>query len=335
MDDFDIGAAVDQSFAEMNDNNGGNGSGVVDTTATELPDDGADGTTELTETDNEQIDQALEQKPDQTTLNTTGEIEVPKTWRKEAAAHWAALPPEVRAEVQKREEDMFRGLEQYKGDAAIGRAMAQVLQPHADLMRQHNVEPGPLINSLLHAQRTLSFGTPQQKAEFVQNLVQQYGIELPDPSQSAYVDPNVQRLQSEVQRLQSSVTAQQQATVQARITEQKTAIDAFAADPKNVHFDAALPDMVVLIEKGVCKTLPEAYERAVWMNPDLRQKEMARQQAEATAQKNAAAAAHAANARKATGANVKTTAKSGSAAAPLGSIDDTLNATLSSILNRT
>ena len=35
-------------------------------------------------------------------------LPAPKTWRPEAAAKWAALPPEVQQEVLKREQDIFK-----------------------------------------------------------------------------------------------------------------------------------------------------------------------------------------------------------------------------------
>ena len=53
--------------------------------------------------------------------------EPPKTWRKEALEHWATIPDTVRAEILKREDDMFRGLEGYKSQANIGRAFQETL----------------------------------------------------------------------------------------------------------------------------------------------------------------------------------------------------------------
>lgn len=115
------------------------------------------------------------------------------------------------------------------------------------------------------------------------------------------------------------------------IAERRKEIETFAADPANPHFEEVSNDMVTLLQGGVCKTLPEAYEKAVWANPVTRAKEIARQQAEATRKAQETEAAKVAAARKATAANVRTSAKSGSATAPLGSIDDTLNETLAKI----
>jgi hypothetical protein len=61
---------------------------------------------------------------------TASALQAPKTWRPEAAAKFSALPPEVQQEVLKREEDIFKGLEAYKADAGIGKAVKSVLQPY-------------------------------------------------------------------------------------------------------------------------------------------------------------------------------------------------------------
>ena len=56
--------------------------------------------------------------------------------------------------------------------------------------------------------------------------------------------------------------------------------------------------------------------------------------ADAAAKAKAEAAERAKQTRKATGANVKSSAKAASGTAPLGSIDDTLNAALVAIKSR-
>ena len=76
------------------------------------------------------------------------------------------------------------------------------------------------------------------------------------------------------------------------------------------------------------------YDRAVWSNPAVRTKELSRQQADAAKKAADEATAKAEAARKSTAANVRTSAKSGSAAAPLGSMDDTLAETFAAIKAR-
>ena len=60
---------------------------------------------------------------------TEPEIAPPNTWKKDVAAKWNALPPEVRAEVARREADFHKGIEQYRGAAQFAAAMDKAIQP--------------------------------------------------------------------------------------------------------------------------------------------------------------------------------------------------------------
>lgn len=261
--------------------------------------------------------------------------EPPKTWRKEAADLWATLPPAARQEVLKREADIFKGIEGYKAEAAFGKTFRDVLAPFTPVLERYNLDPAVQVQQLMQAHHTLALGTPEQKSALFARLAQEYNIPLPGaPDDAAYVDPAVRDLQSQVQSLNSKLSKADEDRQAQVIAERRKEIDTFAADPANAHFNDVASDMVALIQGGVCKTLSEAYEKAVWANPVTRAKEVTRQQADAAKKAQEAAAAQVEAARKATAANVRTTAKSGSATAPLGSIDDTLSESLAAIRSR-
>lgn len=265
----------------------------------------------------------------------TPAVEPPKTWRPAAAAKFSSADPEIQAEILKREEDMHKGLEQYKGDASFGKTIKQVLDPYLPIMRQHNVDPVAQIGGLMQAHQTLALGTPEQKVALFTKLATDYGIDLKNlPTEQAWVDPEVKRLRDELNGVKSTLSAGETARQQAAVNEQKAAIEAFAADPANVHFAAVLSDMVELTSKGAATSLKDAYDKAVWLNPVTRAAEIARQQTEISAKVQAGAEAKAAAAKAATAANVKSRAKGGSATTPLGSMDDTMQAALDKIRAR-
>ncbi len=230
---------------------------------------------------------------------------------------------------------MFRGLEQYKEHAAFGKPIRAILDPYLPLMQQAGIDPVQQIGNLVRAHATLATGTPQQKLDLIQTLIRDYRVEVPgDPSEAPYVDPAVANLQRELDGVKSQLSERQQAEMRTVQAEHNRKIDAFAADAKNVHFAEVGHDMAALISKGVCNTLEDAYERAVWANPVTRGKEVARQQAEATAKTEKETAERAEAARKATAANVKSKSRTGSPTAAVGSMDDTLNETLAAIKAR-
>lgn len=262
------------------------------------------------------------------------QTEPPKTWRPEATAKWATLPPEVQQEVLKREADMFRGLEMYKADAATGKSVQQILAPYMPMLQAAGLNPLQQIDGLMKAHHLLATGTPEQKQMLFQRLAQDYGVTLQPPGEAPFVDPSVAALQTEISTLKSQINARSQREEAAvRETLQKE-LETFAADPAHQYFDEVATDIAGLLRSGAAKDLADAYEKAVWANPVTRAKEQSRLTAEAEAKRAADEAKRVEEARKATSANVRSRPKAASAAAPLGSIDDTLSAVLSDIRSR-
>ena len=263
-------------------------------------------------------------------------VPAPKTWRPEAAAKWAALPPEVQQEVLKREQDIFKGLETYKADATIGKSFSQILAPYTPMLEAAGLDPLQQVEGLMRAHHALATGTPEQKALFFQRLAQDYNVSLGQPADDAnpFVDPQVAALQSQLTALQSKLMEREAREASVVKQSLQKEIDDFASDPAHQYFDEVATDIAGLLRSKAAATLAEAYEKAVWANPVTRAKEQARLTAEAQAKAEASAAEKAEAARKASAANVRTSPKAASATAPLGSIDDTLSAALTAIRSR-
>lgn len=264
----------------------------------------------------------------------------PRTWRAEAAAHWANLPPEVQAEIAKREEDIFKGIEGYKADAHYGKTMQSVMAPYDNVMKQYNIDPVQQVAGLMNAHYTLALGTPEAKVNLLKSLITDYQIDTSalfgqQPSDNnPYTDPEVLALREEIASLKSTTSNLQN----ERLAQQRKEIDAevgkFVADPANIYVKDLVNDMVQLLNTNRVATVKDAYEQAMWLNPAVRAKEIARQQTEQAAKAAKEAEEKAAAAKKATAANVRSSAKRGGAAAPVGSMDDTLAETLAAIQSR-
>ena len=259
-------------------------------------------------------------------------IPAPKTWRKEAAEKWATLPPEVQREVAKREDDIFKGLESYKADAHIGKSVKSIIEPYMPMLKAAGLDPLSQVDGLMKAHYLLATGTPEQKQMLFQRLAQDYNVQL--DGEAPYVDPQVSALQKQLSDLQSKITGREAQEAEVTRTTLQREIDTFASDPAHPHFDEVANDIAMLLKSGGAKDLQEAYDKAVWLNPATRAKEQSRTQSEAAAKAKAEAEAKRQAAQRATGANVKSKAKAAGAAAPLGSIEDTLNAALGQIRSR-
>lgn len=265
--------------------------------------------------------------------------EAPKTWRKEAAAEFPKLPPVVQAEIAKREEDMFKGLDSYRKDAGIGKGFKDTIAPFLPACQQQGIDPLMLTKSLLNAHYTLTFADPNRKVEMLAKIAQEYGLGdrfLVAPEEdAALVDPQVARLRQELDTIKAQM-AQTTSAKEREIRENvQRDIEAFSKDPANIYFDEVAGDIAKLIAGGVAKDLKEAYELAIWHNPTVRAKEQARVTAEQAAKGEAEAKARAEAVKKATAANIKSKANSGGAStAPLGTMDETLAETLAALRNR-
>lgn len=329
-DDFDMGAAVDSLSGELG-------------FEPEAPQGQDDLHVEIGETDLQNAENAHQTPPagDSDTPPadappTPSTIEPPKTWRKEALEQWNALPEVVKAEVLKREEDIFRGLETYRADATFGKSLKSVLDPYLPILQQYNIDPAAQVANLMQAHHTLALGAPEQKVAFMRQLAQEYGIDLGELSGAGapFVDPAVDALQKELQAVKSTLSARERAEAQQRMQSIQTEIEQFASDPANEHFDTVANDIAALLKAGTAKDLKDAYEKAVWANPVTRAKLVAKQQADAAAQAKAEAAKRAAAAKSASSVVVRAKPSSASGTAPIGSMDDTMQETLAAIQAR-
>jgi phosphosulfolactate synthase (CoM biosynthesis protein A) len=258
--------------------------------------------------------------------------EPPKTWRAEALAEWDKLPPTVQAEVLKREEDMFKGIEGYKQDAFYGKSMKNVMDPYTPILQQYGVDPVAQVQSLMHTNHVLLKGTNEEKLNVFRQVAKDYNVDLTAlGGEAPYVDPEVAALRQQLHAVQSTQQQFTQQQQKAQRDELEAKVTAFAADPARVHFEEVANDMAALLKSGVSKTMEEAYDKAVWANPVTRAKEQSRLQTETAAKAKKDAEDRAEAARKATSANVRTSAKKAGATTPLGSIDDTLAETLAAI----
>src|SRR5699024_4836666 len=246
----------------------------------------------------------------------------PSSWSKDVASKWDDLPAEVKAEIHKRESDYHKGIEPYRQGAAIAQEMQQTIAPYLQNIQASGVHPLQAISHLLGVEHTLRNGSPQEKAQKVAEIARDYGTDLQQLQPLPPVDPQTQALIRQNQQLQQF----QQTTLQQQNQAVASEIEAFRANPENVHFEAVKDDMAALLQSGRATDLQDAYDKAVWMRPDIRQTLV--QQQRTDAQKQAAEQKRRARAKTASGgvrgaANPKATTLN-----PDASLRDTLNAAL-------
>lgn len=275
-----------------------------------------------------------EEKP----AETAAPAGAPKTWTKAAGETWATLPEAAKAEILRREEDMFKGIEGYKAKAAFGDSIDSILTPYKQILAANNMEPVATIQNLLKAHHSLATGTQESRQAIFKQLATSYGVSLADQpaagSEAAFVDPQVRVLQDRIAQLESGQAQTEQARMNQHRQESERAVNAFASDPANLYFEECATEIAALIRNGNATDLADAYQKAIWLNPVTRAKELARIDSEKQAKAGEDAAKKIAETKAALAANVRSKPKAGTAAKPLGSMDDTMAATLADIKTR-
>lgn len=247
--------------------------------------------------------------------------------RKEAAAA-IAKDPVVMQEFMRRSEEMHRGLETYREKAAIGDNFQKAIAPFMENIQAAGVEPVQAVQALFNADNILRKGSPQQKLQAISQLAREYGIDIQQAAQAPQqaFDPVSFRLQQEMEELKRWKEEQNQLLLSQQQETLNSEINRFAAQPDKEYFQEVRNDMAGLLQAGLASDLQDAYEKACYANPTVRNKMLAQQQAKAEAERKAQAAQKAQAAKQASAVNV---ARKGTlpSAKPIGSMDDTIRET--------
>jgi len=208
--------------------------------------------------------------PNAQVVPTEQPIKAPNTWRPAAAAKFATLDPEIRAEIEKRENDARMGIQQYKQAADFGRAFNEAIKPFEQTLKGLGAHPVQAVQALFAADHKLRYSPPEEKARYFAELAAQYGVQLDNIRQAPQPDPQYLQMQQELNRLRQQQDGLIQERQQAEQSSLLSVIDQFQQDPANQHFEAVKGEMALLLENGRASDLKQAYDMAVWMRPDIR-----------------------------------------------------------------
>lgn len=196
----------------------------------------------------------------------------PQSWTPQARERWSEIPEDLRKEIIRREEAAVAGFRKMNEQMEPVRRVAEGLSPFLQEASQFGVEPVGYIANVMQTERVLRTADTKTKFQVLMDLADQYGVPLREvinesvgekvfqspQQQQAAIPPEVAR------QLQEMQTWRQQQEQQAYQRE----VESFAAS--NEFFNDVRNDMAILLEGGRAKDLKDAYEQAIWMNPDVR-----------------------------------------------------------------
>lgn len=225
----------------------------------------------------------------ETVPGTTHRVDrAPASWKKEAKGEWAALPLQARQEIHRREMEVQKVLNETAPIRQEIQQFREIVTPYMARIQSLGVTPHQAVGELLKADYLLASGSPQQKAVFIDKLLQDYNVDIaeldsaisrrlggqPQPQPQGF-DPNQisQLVQQQLQQALAPIYQQRQQQEQQIVQQAAMTVEQMALDPKYPHFEAVREDMADLMElnsrRGIYISVEQAYNKAVGMNPEL------------------------------------------------------------------
>jgi len=211
-------------------------------------------------------------------------IPPPAEWKGAGKLDWNKLPRAIQAELRETYDSVAQSREHFAPvEAAIAPyrdewvrvagSTASAISQLGEFYKLYVENPNALIQ---HIARTRGIDLGQVGG---QQAAPAHGIQPPSDINSVVMQAVQQAIAPIQQRFQQTETQQIEQT-----------LEEFRADPRHPYFNDVRVTMGKLIEAGLAKGLPDAYEQAVKLNPAIWSSLQAQQTEEATKAQAAAAA---------------------------------------------
>jgi hypothetical protein len=214
----------------------------------------------------------------------------PASWRPDIREHWGSLPEPVRAEIQRRETEVARTLQETAEARKTAEAVMKTIEPYQAFIKAENSNPLQAIDNLMGTAARLRTGTAPELAQLVAGIVNQFGtgrfgngfIEMLDSAlagQTPKQDPQQlaieQVLNQRLAPMQNMLTQFQQAQIQQQQQAAQAAQSEVSTFLERAEFgEDVREDMADIIEaaqrRGQNISLQDAYKKACLMNDNVR-----------------------------------------------------------------
>lgn len=228
----------------------------------------------------------------------------PQGWKAETKAKWGEIPEDIRAEIIRREEDSARGVERMRKYFEPMEEVYSEVAKNAQYFQHIQRNPKDYISEVIQMEQTLTLGNPAQKLETILAVGDRYGVplrQIMDASMNGQLNQVLQNAHTvhrtpppvpphiarELEQLRGIASAAEISAAEKQFN------DFMATGPE--FFNEVGEEMEKLLASEVVSTYKDAYDLAVWRNPDLRARAAAASNGSAmasgAAQRQAAAAA--------------------------------------------
>lgn len=217
-------------------------------------------------------------KPAEQTAQVSTPDGAPVGWPADAKAEWSKLSPAIQAAVVKREQEISNGGRQWSDEK---RRYEESLAPVRAVSQKHGVSEQEGIKRLVAASDYLD----RDPVGAIKWLAENYRVDLkqlagaPAQAGTPRVDPMIHSLANEMNQLKQTLATREQQDIQSEI-------EKFSEGKP--HFADVKEHMGRLLESGAASSLDDAYEKATWALPAVREKLLSEREATSRAEREKA-----------------------------------------------
>lgn len=225
------------------------------------------------ETQREGVGNVTEEQPQVQEPAVTDEwIDAPKSYTKEYQENFKTLSPEWRKYLIEREKQVEKGFSDLGNRANANNWVNDVYSARQGRLSKNGINRAQDYFELL---ANIDDALAKDPKQAIRILAESYGV-----TQNENNSP-LSDLQHEVLAIRQAMQNQQAFLVEQQKQQANKVFNDFvnekddAGNLKHPYLKEVSQIMHDLIKGGVCSTLPDAYERAVWLNEDVRNKMIA------------------------------------------------------------
>jgi len=228
-------------------------------------------------------DEAAVDQDEEQSVSSKDSIKAPVGWSPKARQYWSKLPRDVQEQVAAREKDMAEAMANTKQARQTQDFFDKVSSSYAPVLAAEGVNAFAATQSLFETAAQLRLGSPQQKAQVLAEIINNYGVDIPvlDQVLSGTIQTEPEGDEERIQRMfderfgpiADAFSQMENGRTEAARTNAENEVTAFA---KNAEFleDVRL-DMADLIDlrhnQGRPISLQDAYDACCQANPEIRE----------------------------------------------------------------
>jgi hypothetical protein len=270
-------------------------------------------------------------------------IAPPARWSDEDKEAFTALPRDAKAIMSKREGEREAAFTQKTQEIAESKRLYESIEESLSPRRQGWAMQGMSEAQAISQVLELSDWASRDPSAFIQWIAQNNNVDLSDlvyGEDDEYEDPAVQESTRKVAELENRLNQRDNDEVTMQDNQIQAQVEAFASDKDesgaitHPHFESVRVVMGSLLSNGAATDFQDAYDQAIWANPDIRQGIQATNNTQIKSKDNVRRKKESAEAKKASRTNVRGSGGSATKETEsLGSMDETLAAAYESAVN--